>query len=106
MLERGSRSIAVIFRAIAFTAIPTLLELAAVCTILARTFDARVSALVLTTFAAYAGWTIAIARVRAAGGSTRLIVGGWGGQVEGCCMVGTCNDDFSQHSEEKTECDE
>ncbi|RMZ53157.1 hypothetical protein APUTEX25_005146 [Auxenochlorella protothecoides] len=62
MLERGSRSIAVIFRAIAFTAIPTLLELAAVCTILARTFDARVSALVLTTFAAYAGWTIAIAR--------------------------------------------
>ncbi|EFN53974.1 hypothetical protein CHLNCDRAFT_7051, partial [Chlorella variabilis] len=65
MLERGARSVAMIFRAIVFTFLPTAVELTAVCIILARAFHPRVSALVLATFAAYAGWTVALTRVAA-----------------------------------------
>lgn len=58
MLERGARSIAMIFRAVVFTLAPTALELVAVCVLLARAFQPRVSLLVLATFAAYAAWTV------------------------------------------------
>lgn len=65
MLERGARSIAMIFRAIVFTFVPTACELAAVCVILARAFHPRVSAVVLCTFAAYAAFTVVLTRVAA-----------------------------------------
>ncbi|KAL4440595.1 hypothetical protein ABPG75_003596 [Micractinium tetrahymenae] len=65
MLERGARSVAMIFRAIVFTFVPTALELAAVCVILARAFHPRVSALVLATFACYAAYTVALTWVAA-----------------------------------------
>eukprot|EP00887_Chlorella_sp_A99_P002243 scaffold10.g2243.t1 len=60
MLERGTRSVAMIFRAVVFTFLPTAVELAAVCAVLARSFHPRVSLLVLATFAAYAAWTVAL----------------------------------------------
>ncbi|KAL4423145.1 hypothetical protein ABPG77_007798 [Micractinium sp. CCAP 211/92] len=65
MLERGARSVAMIFRAIVFTFVPTVLELAAVCVILARAFHPRVSALVLATFACYAAFTVLLTWVAA-----------------------------------------
>jgi len=58
MLERGARSIAMIFRAVVFTLAPTAVELIAVCVLLARSFEATVSLLVVATFALYSVWTV------------------------------------------------
>ena len=63
MLERGTRSVSMIFRAIIFTFVPTAVELALVCVVLARSFHPRVSLAVLATFGAYAAWTVALTRV-------------------------------------------
>jgi hypothetical protein len=60
MLERGARSIAMIFRAVVFTLVPTALELVAVCWVLGRAFHPRVSGLVVATFAAYSAWTVGL----------------------------------------------
>ena len=60
MLERGSRSIAMIFRAVVFTFMPTFIELVAVCVILYRSFDWRISGIVVATFAAYFLWTVGL----------------------------------------------
>lgn len=60
MLERGARSIGMIFRAVVFTLAPTALELIAVCALLAGSFRSHVSLLVLATFAAYTVWTVAL----------------------------------------------
>jgi ABC-type transport system involved in Fe-S cluster assembly fused permease/ATPase subunit len=60
MLERGSRSIAMIFRAVVFTFMPTLIELVAVCFILYRSFDWRISGIVVATFAGYFMWTVGL----------------------------------------------
>jgi ABC-type transport system involved in Fe-S cluster assembly fused permease/ATPase subunit len=60
MLERGARSIGMIFRAVVFTLAPTALELVAVCALLAGSFRSHVSLLVLATFAAYTVWTVAL----------------------------------------------
>eukprot|EP00191_Tetraselmis_sp_GSL018_P021394 CAMPEP_0177593098 /NCGR_PEP_ID=MMETSP0419_2-20121207/8937_1 /TAXON_ID=582737 /ORGANISM="Tetraselmis sp., Strain GSL018" /LENGTH=548 /DNA_ID=CAMNT_0019084059 /DNA_START=514 /DNA_END=2160 /DNA_ORIENTATION=- len=56
-LERGTQSINMVFRAIVFTFIPTVVELALVCGILWTSFSAPVAGLVLATFAGYIGWT-------------------------------------------------
>ena len=58
MLERGARSIAMVFRAVVFTLAPTAVELAAVCVLLSQSFRPSVSLLVLATFAAYSAWTV------------------------------------------------
>ena len=58
MLERGSRSISMIFRAVMFTLIPTALELVAVCWLLARSFQWQVSAAVAVAFVVYFLWTV------------------------------------------------
>ncbi len=63
MLERGTRSVSMIFRAVIFTFVPTAIELALVCAVLARAFHPRVSLAVLTTFLVYATWTVALTRV-------------------------------------------
>ena len=60
MLERGARSIAMIFRAVVFTLAPTALELVAVCVLLARSFRPSVSLLLVATFAAYTSWTVGL----------------------------------------------
>lgn len=57
VLERGTRSIAVMFRAIVFTFIPTAIELVLVAVVLARSFSPLVAALVVATFVAYVSWT-------------------------------------------------
>ncbi len=67
MLERGARSIAMIFRAVVFTLAPTALELVAVCILLARSFRPTVSLLVVATFVAYTLWTVTLTFV-----STRI----------------------------------
>ena len=63
MLERGARSIAMIFRAVVFTLAPTALELVAVCILLAKSFRPQVFLLVLATFAMYTGWTVLLTYV-------------------------------------------
>jgi ABC transporter ATM len=52
-----------VFRAIAFTAVPTVIELVMVVTILARTFSPWVGALVLLTFAAYITFSVVLTQV-------------------------------------------
>lgn len=58
MLERGSRSISMIFRAVVFTLAPTVLELGAVCALLWTSFQWRISSMVLATFTLYFAWTV------------------------------------------------
>ena len=53
-----------IFRAIAFTFVPTVVELALVSVVMARTFSPLVSALVVLTFAAYVLFSIGMTQVR------------------------------------------
>ncbi|EIE23470.1 ABC family transporter: mitochondrial ATM1-like protein [Coccomyxa subellipsoidea C-169] len=65
ILERGTRSVSMVFRAVVFTFLPTAIELVLVCGLLARTFTPIVSALVVGTFAAYVGWTAALTRAAA-----------------------------------------
>jgi len=58
MLERGSRSISMIFRAVVFTLAPTILELVAVCALLWGSFQWKISSIVLVTFVVYFLWTV------------------------------------------------
>lgn len=58
VLERGTRAIAVMFRAIVFTFVPTIVELFLVATLLARSFNPIVAVLVVVTFVTYVAWTI------------------------------------------------
>lgn len=64
MLERGAKSISMIFRAVLFTLVPTALELVAVCYLLARSFELQVWGLVVATFVVYFLWTVALTWVR------------------------------------------
>lgn len=57
ILERGTRSVAMMFRAVVFTFLPTAVELVLVCAVLARRFQPAVAGLVVATFVAYVGWT-------------------------------------------------
>lgn len=60
MLERGARSISMIFRAVVFTLAPTVLELIAVCALLSHSFTWEISGIVMVTFAVYFMWTVFI----------------------------------------------
>lgn len=60
MLERGARSISMIFRAVVFTLAPTVLELIAVCALLSHSFTWEISGIVMVTFAFYFMWTVYI----------------------------------------------
>lgn len=65
VMERGTRSVAMVFRAVVFTFVPTAVELVAVCALLWRAFSGVVVAIVLATFAAYVAWTVAWTAVAA-----------------------------------------
>mmetsp|Transcript_18042 Transcript_18042/g.50463 ORF Transcript_18042/g.50463 Transcript_18042/m.50463 type:complete len:853 (+) Transcript_18042:34-2592(+) len=65
ILERGTRSIQMLYRAVIFTFIPTALELLVVCTVLARAFSPLVGALVVLTFAMYVTWSVVMTRIAA-----------------------------------------
>ncbi|KAL3155600.1 hypothetical protein ABBQ38_010855 [Trebouxia sp. C0009 RCD-2024] len=57
ILERGTRSVGMMFRAVVFTFMPTAIELVLVCTLLARRFRPAVALAVLATFVVYVWWT-------------------------------------------------
>ncbi|GFR51367.1 hypothetical protein Agub_g13792, partial [Astrephomene gubernaculifera] len=58
ILERGTRSIGVLYRALIFTFLPTGIELWAVAGLLAGRFGPSLALLLAATFAAYVGWTV------------------------------------------------
>ena len=60
---------AMMFRAVVFTFLPTIVELALVTTVLARKFSASIAAAVLATFVLYVAWTTWMTKV---GGHTGL----------------------------------
>ena len=66
VLERGSRSVAMVFRAVVWTFVPTLIELAVVCALLASRFSAREAGAVAATFAAYTTFTVRLTTAAAA----------------------------------------
>jgi ABC-type transport system involved in Fe-S cluster assembly fused permease/ATPase subunit len=66
ILERGTRSTQMLFRAVVFTLLPTSLELLLVCTTLGKLFNAAVVAAVGVTFVAYVSWTIRYIELSAA----------------------------------------
>ena len=58
IIDRGTRSVTMVFRAVVFTFAPTALELTLVCALLWKAFSWHVVAIVLTTFALYVSWTV------------------------------------------------
>ena len=73
-LGAGTRSVAMVFRAMVFTFIPTALELVLVCAFLARTFTPLVSATVVATFAAYVVFTASMTGRAAAVGASNDVL--------------------------------
>ena len=65
IIDRGTRSITMVFRAVVFTFLPTAVELTLVCALLWRAFSWHVVAFVLATFVAYVGWTVRMTGVSA-----------------------------------------
>lgn len=65
VIDRGTRSVAMVFRAVIFTFLPTAIELVAVCVLLWNAFSFAVVALVLATFTVYVAWTIALTSLAA-----------------------------------------
>ncbi|GAX72622.1 hypothetical protein CEUSTIGMA_g78.t1 [Chlamydomonas eustigma] len=65
ILERGPRSIQQIFRAVVFIFLPTAFELLAVCTVLTKTFNPLVGALVGLTFVLYISWSVTLTQMAA-----------------------------------------
>lgn len=57
VLERGTRSVYMIFRSLVFTFIPTAVELVLVCALLAKAFNALVAGMVVVTFLVYVTYT-------------------------------------------------
>ena len=58
IIDRGTRSVTMVFRAVVFTFAPTALELTLVCALLWKAFSWHVVAIVLSTFVAYVAWTV------------------------------------------------
>jgi len=65
VIDRGTRSIAMVFRAIVFTFVPTAVELVLVCALLWHAFSWHVVAIVLVTFVLYVAWTVRMTSVSA-----------------------------------------
>ncbi|CAI5501119.1 unnamed protein product [Closterium sp. Naga37s-1] len=62
IIERGKRSIIMIFRAVVFTFIPTAVELLLVCALLANHISLSFAGVVLLTFVVYVAWTVALTK--------------------------------------------
>lgn len=60
ILERGTRSIQTLYRAVIFTFLPTAVELFCVIGLLATHFSVAIAAAVAATFVAYVVWTVFI----------------------------------------------
>ena len=75
IIERGTRSVAMTYRAVVFTFIPTAVELVLVCWLLSRALHPGASLIVLGTFALYSVYTV---QVR----SRHVLPVGWGRQLD------------------------
>eukprot|EP00793_Prasinoderma_coloniale_P004985 PRCOL_00000746-RA len=60
ILDRGARATSTIFRAVLFTFVPTMVEFALVCWLLAKAVSWQLSLAVIVTFALYISWTVAL----------------------------------------------
>lgn len=60
IVDRGTRSIMTIFRAVIFSFFPSFFELLLVCTVLFRSFSPTYVLVTLATFAAFTAWTLSI----------------------------------------------
>jgi len=58
IIDRGTRSVTMVFRAVVFTFAPTLVELVLVCGLLSRNFNPVLTLIVLATFLVYVSWTV------------------------------------------------
>lgn len=67
MVERGTKSISAMCRAIVFRLVPTSLEIVAVCSVLTRMFRPEVGAIVAVTSLAYVAFTAAMTQAAVAG---------------------------------------
>ena len=65
IIDRGTRSVSMVFRAVVFTFLPTAMELALVCGLLWHAFSWHFVVIVLTTFVAYVWWTMHMTGVSA-----------------------------------------
>lgn len=79
LLPAGTRSIQILYRAIIFTFTPTMVELVAVCCLLASRFGPALAGVVGATFVAYVTWSVAMTQVSGAVGAGW--VAGWVGWV-------------------------
>ena len=80
IIDRGTRSVAMVFRAVIFTFIPTFVELALVSALLWRAFSWHVVAVILSTFCCYVWWTMYMTGVSA---SKRKLANEMDGQSTG-----------------------
>ena len=58
IVDRGTRSVAMVFRALLFTFIPTIIELVLVCYLLWRSFSPICCGMILLTFLCYTMFTM------------------------------------------------
>lgn len=58
IIDRGTRSVTMVFRAVVFTFMPTVVELILVCTLLSSAFSPVLVLIVLGTFVVYVLWTV------------------------------------------------
>jgi len=65
IIDRGTKSVSMVFRAVIFTFIPTFVELALVSAVLWKTFSWHVVAVVSSTFCCYVRWTMHMTGVSA-----------------------------------------
>lgn len=65
IVERGTRSIAMTFRAVVFTFLPTFVELVLVCWLLSKALSPSVSLIVLLTFGIYGIYTVHVTTLAA-----------------------------------------
>ena len=63
--DTGTRSVAMVFRAVVFTFVPTAVELVLVCALLGRIFQPVIAIMVVATFAAYVLWTAQLTKAAA-----------------------------------------
>ena len=65
IIDRGTRSVAMVGRAVVFMFMPTAVELVLVCGLLYYSFGPAVVGIVLATFTLYVGWTVHMTSVSA-----------------------------------------
>lgn len=60
MIDRGTRSVLIVFRGLVFNFLPSMFELVLVCGVLARSFSITYVVITLLTFVVFISWTLRI----------------------------------------------